>query len=301
MSFTDGIVPLAAYGTGTLVNLVVRFLTNYAPAGIDMQILRELLLFSRMILPGIAGFVYLWIMSERIVSVGVSWGWYLLRGVVRYLATTCTYYGISHVQLQVSAGIGLLEPFFVMFLSILLGYEQFSLSKCMWLVMACVLSAFGYYSFVRFEEIAIYPILVLLLANFLAATSAIIAKRMAAQESDLASSTIMSLMVACGSLLTIYCCADSEQLCQLELAGWQIILILLLGVVGGIHTLCFQVAVRLYQPSFISSFQYSKIFFGMLLDWLVFAEQPRWQVVCSSMFVLYALYQITKVGTKKIE
>lgn len=290
---THSLIPLAAYVSGSLVNVIVKVLSASVSNG-DPGLFRDILLIARMMIPALIGICY-FLLCDLQAFASVRWFWYVVRATVRYSATYCTYYGIAYLHLQVSAVIGLTEPFFVMFLSTLVGYESFSLEKFSWLVVAFFVSLMTYYSCLSVDPDQTLPIFVMFLANFLAATSALIGKRMAAHEGDLISATMNSFFVALCAIISVGAKNSLCDICAIVIPTQAIPMIFALGIIGGLHTLCFQIAIRLYQPSFVSSFQYSKIFFGIALDWIIFGYSPNAHTLVSALCVLIVVLRISSL------
>ena len=231
-------------------------------------------------------FVIVWIYGrERSFRtlMNIRWGWHLVRGVLAILMLTSFIYAIRGMPLSEAYALFFVAPLMITALSVPLLKE--SVGPRRW---GAVIVGFGGALIILrpgFVEISLTTIAVLVGATCYA-LNAISVRILGRTDSTAAMSFWFMVMVAAGAG-------------ALALPGWQPLRpvdtgwLVLLGVTGAVGQLLITEAFKCAPPSIIAPFEYSALFWGLLLDFFIWGDLPGPMVyVGAAVIIASGLYVI---------
>lgn len=235
-------------------------------------------------LPFVIGWVW-WRERSLLTLVRVRWPWHLARGVLAVLMLTSFIYAISGMPLSEAYTLFFVAPLMITALSVPLLKEHVGLRR--WLA---ILAGFaGVLIVLRpgFVELDLTAVAVLVGATCYA-LNAISVRILGRTDSTAAMSFWFIAMVAVGAGL-------------LALPGWQPVLLgdawwlAGMGVTGALGQLLITEAFRSAPVSVVAPFEYSTLFWGLLLDLLIWGELPGPLVYAGALVIvgsgLYLIYR----------
>jgi drug/metabolite transporter (DMT)-like permease len=212
-------------------------------------------------------FVIIWVFaSERNFAtlLQIRWRWHLARGVLAVLMLTSFIYAISGMPLSEAYTLFFVAPLMITALSVPLLKE--SVGPRRWL--AVIVGFGGVLIVLRPGLVAISLTTVAVLVGAICYALNVISVRILGRtDSTAAMSFWFMVMVAIGAGL-------------LALPGWQPVRsidaawLITLGVTGALGQLLITEAFKCAPVSVIAPFEYSTLFWGLLLDFLIWRELP---------------------------
>jgi drug/metabolite transporter (DMT)-like permease len=248
---------LLAMATLSVMDAAMKQLTShYAP--LQVAALRGIVS-----LPFVVGWVY-W--SERgfATLIRVRWRWHLARGVLAILMLTGFIYAISGMPLSEAYTLFFVAPLMITALSVPLLKE--SVDRRRWLA---ILAGFGGVLIVLrpgFVEVGLTTVAVLIGATCYA-LNAITVRVLGRTDSTAAMSFWFIVMVSFGAGLLAL---PDWQPVRAADAGWLVTM----GLTGALGQVFVTDAFRMAPVSVIAPFEYSTLFWGVLLDLLLWGVLP---------------------------
>jgi drug/metabolite transporter (DMT)-like permease len=231
-------------------------------------------------------FVVVWVYwSERSFAtlVRVRWRWHLARGVLAILMLTSFIYAIRGMPLSEAYTLFFVAPLMITALSVPLLKE--SVDRRRWLA---ILAGFGGVLIVLrpgFVEVGLTTVAVLIGATCYA-LNAITVRVLGRTDSTAAMSFWFIVMVACGAGLLAL---PDWQPVRAADTGWLVAM----GLTGALGQVFVTDAFKLAPVSVIAPFEYSTLFWGVLLDLLLWGVLPGSIVfVGAAVIVASGLYLI---------
>ncbi|HLU61546.1 MAG TPA: DMT family transporter [Gammaproteobacteria bacterium] len=212
-------------------------------------------------------FVIAWVWTrERSFAtlVRVRWGWHLIRGVLAICMLGSFVYAISGMPLSEAYTLFFIAPLLITALSVPLLKEKVDGRR--WLA---ILGGFcGVLIVLRpgFNSIGLTALAVLLGATSYA-LNAISVRHLGKTDSTAAMSFWFMFLLAIGAGLLAL---PNWQPLRWADAGW----LAALGITGAIGQLCLTEAFRRAPVSVVAPFEYSALFWGVLLDLLLWGDVP---------------------------
>jgi drug/metabolite transporter (DMT)-like permease len=213
---------------------------------------------------------------------------HILRACFTVCSMLCTYYTYRHLPIAFATSLGMTGALFTTILSWAVLKDHIGLAK--WLVI--LVGYCGVILVIRPTSFLLdFAIITALLANILASCSIISAKILSRTDSTI---TIMLYSNICIVIFSGI----------LNSGGWQVLssqdLILLAGtgLLGVITQFCSMSALRFCQPSFLAPFEYTRMFFGILIGFFIFQEIPHLYAIIGSVIIIGSTYFLTKVAKK---
>lgn len=271
---------IGAYLSGQLITALIK-LANNVP--LDTLVFARLFMTALFALP--YGMYYFHKLRELSLIA------YTCRGLIRYAAICCTYYGYRNLSMQTAGAIGLTEPFFVILLSRIVLGEKLSREHVAWLVVGYLGACISLVSRVSDAASTLTAVAVMLSANILAAISIVLARVLAQKDEITTATALLSLLMPIISFPSAYYSVSfsySSALSYLPLA-------VALGLVGLLHTGLYQFAIKHSSASFVSSFQYTKIPAAIILDLFAFGNPVDYSALVSSVIILYVAWKISQI------
>ncbi|MGH8195043.1 MAG: DMT family transporter [Woeseiaceae bacterium] len=248
---------LLAMGTLSVMDAAMKQLTShYAP--IQVAALRGIVS-----LPFVIAWVY-WSQRSFATLVRVRWRWHLARGVLAVLMLTSFIYAISGMPLSEAYTLFFVAPLMITALSVPLLKE--SVDRRRWLA---ILAGFGGVLIVLrpgFVAVGLTTIAVLIGATCYA-LNAITVRILGRTDSTAAMSFWFMIMVAVGAGLLAL--PDWQPIRAAD-AGWLIAM----GVTGALGQVFITEAFKSAPVSIIAPFEYSTLFWGVLLDLVLWGVLP---------------------------
>lgn len=248
---------LLAMATLSVMDAAMKHLTShYAP--IQVAALRGIVS-----LPFVIAWVY-WSQRSFATLVRVRWRWHLARGVLAVLMLTSFIYAISGMPLSEAYTLFFVAPLMITALSVPLLKE--SVDRRRWLA---ILAGFGGVLIVLrpgFVTVSLTTIAVLIGATCYA-LNAITVRILGRTDSTAAMSFWFMIMVAVGAGLLAL---PDWQPVRAADAGWLITM----GVTGALGQVFITEAFRSAPVSIIAPFEYSTLFWGLLLDLVLWGVLP---------------------------
>jgi len=206
----------------------------------------------------------------------------ILRIILVVGAMLCTYYAYRNLPIAFATSIGMTSPIFITMLSAIFLKEKISYTKWALIVLgyAGVLLVIRPTSFILDTGT-----ISALCANLLASFCIIIIKILSRYDSTV---TIMLY-----SNIGI-----SVMACLFNIYGWQALdlsdikLLLLTGLLGIITQFCSITALKYSTPSFVAPFEYTRIFFALLIGMLIFKEIPDIYMIIGTVTIIFSAYMI---------
>jgi drug/metabolite transporter (DMT)-like permease len=141
-------------------------------------------------------------------------------------------------------------------------------------------------------------VLVALLGAAFGALTTIFIKRLVATERK---STILAYLSVVGMTLT----GLPMLLVWVTPRGFDLVLIVLMGVVGSIAQLCLMQAFKLGEASALAPFDYARLPFAAAFGWLIFGETLDWLalagvlvIILSSAYIAWREAYLTRLGRR---
>lgn len=214
-------------------------------------------------LPFVIGWVY-WRERGFATLVRVRWRWHLARGVLAVLMLTSFIYAISGMPLSEAYALFFVAPLIITALSVPLLKERVE-----WQRWVAILAGFGGVLIVLrpgFNTIGLTAVAVLVGATCYA-LNAISVRHLGRTESTAAMAFWFMAMLAIGAGLLA--APDWRPLRGAD-AGWLIAM----GAFGAMGQLFLTEAFRRAPASIIAPFEYSALFWGVLLDLVIWGDIP---------------------------
>ena len=237
---------------------------------------------------GLIFFLPILIANKKVIVKTKKLSLYVVRIVLTVCSMICTYYAYRNLPIAFATSIGMSGPLFTTILSIMLLKEKISFYK--WLVI--ILGYIGVIVVVRpvsfFLDLGTASAL---LANLLAASAIIIVKILSRYDSTITIMLYTNIGITIVSFL-------------FNIHGWQLldlkdfILISFMGILGITTQFCSITALKYSSPSFVAPFEYTRIFFAILIGLTVFHEIPDIYTVFGSVAILSSAYMITYLDSK---
>ncbi len=213
---------------------------------------------------------------------------HILRACFTVCSMLCTYYTYRHLPVAFATSLGMTSALFTTILSwaILKDY----IGPIKWFVL--FIGYCGVVLVIRPTSFILdFGIITALLANILASCSIISAKILSRTDSTI---TIMLYSNICIIIFSA----------MLNVNGWQILemkdLLLLsgTGLLGVTTQFCSMSALKFCAPSFLAPFEYTRMFFGVLIGLFIFQEIPTLYAVIGSVIIICSTYMLTYIEKK---
>ncbi|MDZ7645451.1 MAG: DMT family transporter [Woeseiaceae bacterium] len=214
-------------------------------------------------LPFVVGWVLLRERSVRTL-VEVRWGWHLVRGALAILMLTSFIYAISSMPLSEAYTLFFVSPLLITALSVPLLGEV--VGRRRW--FAVIVGFAGVLVVLRPGFVALnLATLAVLVSAVCYALNAVSVNILGRTDSTAAMSFWFMVMVAIGAGLLAL---PNWQPVQLADAGW----LLGLGITGALGQFWITAAFRCAPISVVAPFEYSTLFWGVILDLVIWGELP---------------------------
>lgn len=276
------LAPIFAYLTGSLINVIIALDAHITPLPI--------LILGRLLVPGMITFGYA-LYSTTMPRFSPI---YLLHSSMRYAALLASYYGYSHLPMQLVTIIGFTQPFFTTTISQLVTHDALSKQELGWLIVgcACACSTVIHHD-TTCDNLCYLAILVLIGANVLAAIITILSKRLTRRDGAVQSTVAISITTALIACVHAYFTDVEVGATKLDMHN-TIFTLTALGCIGSIHTFLFQYALTHFSPSFLSSFQYIKIPFSMVFDYYLLNQPINPYTIPGALGIMIATAKFTQ-------
>jgi drug/metabolite transporter (DMT)-like permease len=213
---------------------------------------------------------------------------HILRACFTVGAMLCTYYTYRYLPVAFATSLGMTSALFTTILSWAILKDHVGITK--WIII--FIGYCGVILVIRPTSFLLdFAIVTALLANILASCSIISAKILSRTDSTI---TIMLYSNICIVIFSGI----------LNTGGWQILriqdLMLLAGtgLLGIATQFCSMTALRFCQPSFLAPFEYTRMFFGVLIGLFIFQEIPSLYSIIGSIIIISSTYFLTKIEKK---
>ena len=212
---------------------------------------------------------------------------HILRVVIVVGSMLCTYYTYRHLPIAFATSIGMTGALFTTILSAIILKDKIGMHK--WLLL--IIGYSGVILVIRPQSFILdVAIIASLMANIFAALAIIISKIISRHDSTL------TIMLYSNIGITLV-----SALFNSYTAGWHLdmlytkdILILLSTGFFGITTqLCSLTALKYSSPSFLAPFEYTRMFWAVLIGLVVFSEIPNIYVILGSIIIICSTYFLT--------
>lgn len=202
------------------------------------------------------------VLNRKVITKTKKLFLYIIRVILTVCAMSCTYYTYRNLPISIATTIGMTSPLFVNILSIIVLKDQIKFDK--WLLI--VLGYIGILIIIRpipfvLDYCSILAIISGLLANLLAGVIIIIIKILTRYDDP----TIIVLYTNLGMIIVSF---------LLSIQKWQvlnlkdIILIFFIGITGITAQFFSTKALKYSNPAFIAPFEYTRILFAILIEWI---------------------------------
>ncbi|HRY26976.1 MAG: DMT family transporter [Geminicoccaceae bacterium] len=207
----------------------------------------------------------------------------------------CGFYAFTHLPLAEATAISFTKPLFMVVLAALVLHETVRARR--W--TATAVGFLGVLLMLRPGSGAIeLAVLVALLGAAFGALTTIFIKRLVATERK---STILAYLSVVGMTLT----GLPMLLVWVTPRGFDLVLIVLMGVVGSIAQLCLMQAFKLGEASALAPFDYARLPFAAAFGWLIFGETLDWLalagvlvIILSSAYIAWREAYLTRLGRR---
>lgn len=214
-------------------------------------------------LPFVVAWVY-WRERNFATLLEVRWGWHFARGLLAILMLTSFIYAISGMPLSEAYALFFIAPLLITALSVPLLKE--SVGPRRWL--AVIVGFVGVLIILRPGYVALSLTTAAVLVGAICyALNAISVRILGRSDSTAAMSFWFIAMVAVGATLLAL---PNWQPVRVADAGWLIAM----GVTGALGQLFITEAFKSAPVSVVAPFEYSSLFWGLLLDLLLWGELP---------------------------
>ena len=208
---------------------------------------------------------------------------HILRIILSIGAILCTYYAYRNLPVAYATSIGMSGSLFTTILSVIVLKEKISFAK--WLII--FLGYLGVIIVVRpvsfFLDLGTASAL---LANLLSSCIIILVKILLRYDST---ATIMFYAIIGIIIITFL----------LNIHGWEVltmkdlILLSFMGLLGVITQFCSFTALKYSNLSFVAPFEYTRVFFAILIGLIIFHEIPDVYTLFGSTLIILSVYMIT--------
>lgn len=217
------------------------------------------------------------------------------RAFIGTAGMVCGFYAFTHLPLAEATAIGFTKPLFMVVLAALVLHETVRARR--W--TATVVGFLGVLLMMRPGAGTIEPAALVALAGAaFGALVSIFIKQLVATERK---STILAYLSVVGMLLT----GLPMLLVWVTPRGFDLVLIVLMGVVGSIAQLCLMQAFKLGEASALAPFDYARLPFAAAFGWLVFGEVlDGWAfagvlvIILSSAYIAWREAHLARIGRR---
>ena len=254
---------------------------------LDKEIPTSLIVFVRSCF-GLLFFIP-FVIKNRTQSFKTSKLWlHILRACFTVCAMLCTYYTYRHLPVAFSTSLGMTGALFTTILSTIILKDR--IGKWKWAVI--FIGYAGVILVIRpTSYILDFAIITALLANILASCSIISAKILSRTDSTI------TIMLYSNIGITIFSAMlNSYGLHMLEMR--DIIILAGTGLLGITTQLCSMTALKFCQPSYLAPFEYTRMFFAVLIGFFIFSEIPNTYTIIGSIIIIGSTYLLTCIEKK---
>ena len=219
---------------------------------------------------------------------------HILRIILNVGGMFCTYYAYRNLPISFATSIGMTGPLFTTILSIIILKERIKFWKWILIIWGYI----GIILVIRPTTMVLdIGMLSALLANILAACCIIIVKTLSRYDSTI---TIM-LYSNVGITITLFLLNThgwSKSLDILDIT--DVVILSLTGLLGVFTQFCSFSALKHSKPSFLAPFEYTRIFFAIIIGVLVFQESPDLYIIAGSIIIVSSTYLITHLENNNL-
>ena len=202
----------------------------------------------------------------------------------------CTYYTYRHLPIAFATSIGMTSALFTTVFSAIILNDKIGIHK--WMVIFV-----GYCGVIMVIKPTSYVIdfavLVAIMANIFAALAIISAKVLSRSDST------VTIMFYSNIGITLLSFVINSYNC-----GWQSLntneigILLLTGAFGITTQFCSLTALKYGSPSFLAPFEYTRMFFAVVIGFIIFHEVPPILVIVGSLLIIISTYVLTYLEQK---
>ena len=231
--------------------------------------------------------------TKTVVKTGMLY-FHILRVIIGFAAMICSYYAYRNLPVAFATSIGMSSPLFTTILSVILLKENTNMTK--WLIIA--LGYLGVLILIRPMSFCLdLGTVSAVLSNILSACIIIITKVLSRYDSTVT----MMLYANVGATIIAF---------LFNIHDWHIIaikdliLLFFMGLLTIIIQLCSITALKYSGPSFIAPFEYTRMFFAILIGLIMFSEIPDICTILGSVVILVSVYTLTYLdhnGSRKLD
>ena len=219
---------------------------------------------------------------------------HILRIILSVGGMFCTYYAYRNLSIAVATSIGMTGPLFTTVLSIIILKERIKFWN--WIVI--IWGYLGIILVIRPTSMVLdIGMLSALLANILAACCIIIVKTLSRYDSTI---TIMLYsnvgITIASSLLNTHGWSNSLDILDIT----DVVILSLTGLLGVFTQFCSFSALKHSNPSFLAPFEYTRIFFAIIISVLVFQESPDLYIIAGSIIIVSSTYLLTYLENRNL-
>jgi drug/metabolite transporter (DMT)-like permease len=224
--------------------------------------------------------------------------WLWLRGFFVFCNLICAYQCYTALPPSQSMALIMTSPLFVIVLSACLLREKLS-----WVHYLAVLMGYaGVLTIAPIFQGGVFNIAGLcgILAGFFNALISLVSRRLTQDTPAFATLFYGNLVpFLLGGLCLLFAFKAPDTIHQnLGVIALKLGLISALSLLGHFLTLA---ALKLQKPSFLAPFEYTRLFFGLFLDWLLFGQIFTWQYAVGSALIMISAFYCTKMQKQTLQ
>ncbi len=210
-------------------------------------------------------------------------GLMMVRGVVSFFATLCTYYAYRHLPLTLATSIGFTGPLLTAFLGVIFLKEKISPTQIIGFIVCYIGILLATKPFGTQGGGIMWPVIIELIANLLASCSILLAKHLSKSHDSLQILTLSTLMCSVCFLVCL-------PFVYTPVSGHD--LVILIGIAGcaTLSSYAYIHALQFERASFVSLFEYLRYPLSFILGWYLFCERFDQQQVIGTLLIMISVY-----------
>jgi drug/metabolite transporter (DMT)-like permease len=209
-------------------------------------------------------------------------GLMMIRGVVLFFATLCTYYGYRNLPLTLATSIGFTGPLLTAFLGVIFLKETISTVQILGFITCYVGIVLATQPGIHGKDI-MWPVIVELVGNILASCSILLAKHLSKSHNSLQTLTLSTLI-----------CSGCFFVClpffYTPVSGYDLIILLCIAGCATLSSYAYIHALRFERASFVSLFEYLRYPLSFILGYCLFSERLNRQQIIGTILIMASVY-----------